>query len=366
MSDKIRVLVVDDSAFARATISSSLTTDPDIQVIGHAQDGIEAVEKTKELKPHVVTMDVIMPHMDGLAALEYIMLKCPTPVIMLSALTTEGADITVKALQLGAIDYFLKPSVSSPAGFDGAKELINKIRTAANARVSRHTKYSQEPAQFINAIKRSELRQTALNKVVVIGSSTGGPRALSAIVPVLPEDIPASVLIVQHMPPQFTKSLAERLDSISRILVKEAQDGDSINPGVAFLAPGGYHMIVHKNGKVRLNQGPTECGVRPSVNVTMESVASVYGASTLGVVLTGMGSDGTRGSSLIKAAKGRVIVEDESTCTVYGMPGSVVEAGGADKVVPLPEIASEIVKICNDKNDSTVATTRKEESLAGD
>ncbi len=360
MNDKIKVLIVDDSAFARATISSKLETDPEIQIVGYAQDGIEAVEKTRELKPNVVTMDVVMPHMDGLAALGYIMLKCPTPVIMLSALTQEGADITIKALQLGAVDYFLKPSIASPTGIDGAKELINKIKTAAKARVTRYTKSMEEPAQSLEKKKRPHSGQYLLNKVVVIGSSTGGPRSLSDIVPALPEDIPAAILIVQHMPPHFTKSLAERLNSTSRIEVKEAQDGDSINPALALLAPGGYHMIVDKNGKVRLHQGPTECGVRPSVNVTMESVVSVYGASTLGVVLTGMGCDGTRGSSLIKAAKGRVIVEDESTCAVYGMPGSVVEAGDADKIVPLPEIANEIVRICIEKNANTVATMKKE------
>jgi two-component system chemotaxis response regulator CheB len=267
-------------------------------------------------------------------------------VITLSALTTEGADLGVKALQLGAIDQFLKPSVSSSAGFDGAKEPMNKIKTATRPRVSRQTKYGEEPAQFVKLIRRPHLRQSLLNRVVVIGSSTGGPCALSAIVPALPEDIPASILIVQHMSPRFTKTLAERLSNISRIELKEAQDNDSVTPAVAFLGPGGYHMTVDRDGRIRLNQRPPECGVRPSVNVTMKSAAEIYGASTLGIVLTGMGWDGVEGASCIKAAGSRVIVEDESTCAIYGMSQSVVKAGYADKIVLLHEMASELARIC--------------------
>ena len=183
----------------------------------------------------------------------------------------------------------------------------------------------------------------------MIGSSTGGPQALNQLIPAIPGDIPALILIVQHMPSGFTKSLADRLDQLSHLDVREARTGDQVGPGMVFLAPGGYHMTVATNGEVQLNQGPTECGVRPSVNVTMESAARVYGASVLGVVLTGMGSDGTRGSTLIKGAGGKVIVQDEDTCAVYGMPASVVEAGKADKLLPLPYIADEIVQICRER-----------------
>jgi two-component system chemotaxis response regulator CheB len=269
---------------------------------------------------------------------------------MLSALTGEGTHATIRALEMGAIDFFLKPSIANPAGAEeSTRELIEKIRVAVKARLPRYGRVAPPgPAQG-PAPKRAGPRSTKLDKVVVIASSTGGPNALGRLVPSLPGDIPACVLIVQHMPKGFTRSLAERLNQLSEIDVKEAQVGDLAGPGMALLAPGDYHMTIGMNGKIDLNQGPTECGVRPSANATMEAVARVYGASTVGVVLTGMGSDGTRGATLIKKAGGSVIVQDEATCSVYGMPASVVEAGKADRVLPLPKMAEEIAYLCKEK-----------------
>lgn len=347
MENCIKVLVVDDSAFARSMIVAKLESEPGIKVVAQARDGLEAVQMTKELKPDVVTMDVAMPHMDGLAALKQIMMECPTPVVMLSALTGYGTDATIRALESGAVDFFLKPSVTNPAGIkESTAELIEKIKVAAGVQVSRYRKVSSSPLIRRVHSKKDKLRSTTVDRAVVIASSTGGPKALSEVVPLLPGDLPAFVLIVQHMPRGFTRSLAERLNQISELEVREAQEGDLVEPGVVFLAPGDYHMTIGMDGRVALNQNPHECGVRPSANVTIESVARVYGAKSLSVVLTGMGSDGTRGSTLVKAAGGKIIAQNEATCSVYGMPASVVDAGIADAVLPLSDIAAEIVNLC--------------------
>jgi len=346
MRQKIQVLVVDDSAFARFSVSRHLQDDPDIEVIGFGRDGIDGVEKVRSLRPDVVTLDVEMPRMNGLLALEQIMSTCPTPVIMLSSLTGEGTEATIKALELGAIDFFLKHSQVSPAGNDGmVNDLRAKIKVAATAKVRRSEREACRQPAFFDTKTPCVRKAYPANKVVVIGSSTGGPRALYELIPGLPADIPAGVLLIQHMPPGFTKSLAERLNQISVVEVKEAEPGDVVGRGQVIVAPGGYHMTITKGAAIGLNQDKPVCGVRPSVDVTMESVAQSFGTSSLGVVLTGMGTDGTRGTSLIKAVGGRVVAEHESTCTIYGMPRSVIEAGNADRVVPLPQVASQVVKM---------------------
>ncbi|MEE8472921.1 MAG: chemotaxis response regulator protein-glutamate methylesterase, partial [Dehalococcoidia bacterium] len=305
MSPKIRVLIVDDSAFARLTITRQLEVDPEIEVIDVARNGVEALEKIEALKPNVVTLDVEMPLMDGLSALEQIMSVNPTPVIMLSSLTGEGAEATIKALEFGAVDFFLKPSLASPAGAkDAANELRAKTKVAARAKVSRlFTRAAPRPPRP----KAPVATPPPADRVVIIGSSTGGPRALFQLMSALPAGIDAAILVVQHMPPGFTKTMAKRLDDISEVSVKEAEAGDVLRRGEALVAPGGYHMTVTGDRTVGLNQDPPVCGVRPSVDVTMLSAAGVFGAASLGVVLTGMGSDGTRGTSLIKASGGKVI-----------------------------------------------------------
>jgi two-component system, chemotaxis family, protein-glutamate methylesterase/glutaminase len=342
--NKIKVLIVDDSGYVISVVSRKLETDPDIEVIGSARNGKEAVEKVKSLKPDVVTMDVIMPDMDGLTALEIIMAKCPTPVVMLSAITSENADTTIKALELGAVDFYLKPSVISPAGATNNHDvLISKIKAAATAHVAvKGASLGREESALGG--KNKEI--TEFDKLVVIGSSTGGPRALMQLIPALPADIPAAFLLVQHMPPLFTRSLAERLDQISKIKVAEARDKNKICRGTALLAPGDFHMLADKTGRVKLNQEPEVLGVRPSINITMKSAARVFGKSVLGVILTGMGTDGTEGASRIKESGGKIIAQDESTSAVFGMPQNVIKTGCVDQVLPLSEIAAGIVEAC--------------------
>ncbi len=342
MKRKIRVLVVDDSGYVISAVSHRLNADPEIEVIGSARNGIDAIEKVKNLKPDVVTLDIIMPEMDGLTALQRIMAECPTPVVMLSALTGENAETTIKALELGAVDFFLKPSAINPVA-DGV--LASKIKTAAKCNILKDghlDSLKNAHKKKINAQKHAPF-----SKLVVIGASTGGPRSLMQLVPALPEDIPAAILIVQHLPPMFTRSLAERLDQVAQISVEEAQEGSIAGRGRVLIAPGDFHMLIENGGKIVLNQEPHVLGVRPAVDVTMKSAAAKYGDAVIGVVLTGMGVDGTAGSSSIKSAGGKVLVQDESTSAVYGMPMSVVKAGWADQVLPLHKIAEGIVQACN-------------------
>jgi len=346
----IRVLVVDDSAFARLSISKQLDADPGIEIAGFARDGIEALEKVKELKPGVITLDVSMPRMDGLEALKRIMSEEPTPVVMLSGLTDDGTEATIRALELGAVDFFLKAPKATSAGFFGLDGGLNaKIKVASRigkARLRAACRRRIQPRPEKMPAARIPVRPFAPpTKVVVIGSSTGGPAALYEVIPNLPADIPAAILVVQHMPPLFTKSLSDRLNELSQITVKEAEAGDPLLIGQALVAPGGYHMVVN-NGKIALNQKEPVLGLRPAANVTMQSIAQAYGAASIGIVLTGMGSDGTDGAAAIKAAGGRTAAQDQKTSAIYGMPRSVVESGNADKIVPLTQMAREIIRMC--------------------
>lgn len=338
----IRVLVVDDSAFMRFAITKHLNEATGILVVGSARDGVEALELIPKLNPDVITLDVEMPRLDGLGTLRRIMADFPRPVIMLSSLTVEGARETVQALTAGAVDFIPKPS--NKANIETVMvEVIAKIRKVVRARVYKIAGDSSEKNQVRASTASRNVRSLrSSDKIVVIGSSTGGPRALNTVIPQLPANLPAAILIVQHMPVGFTRSLAERLDSISQISVKEAEPGDRPEVGRALLAPGGFHMVLDREGQISLNQNPTVHGVRPAIDVTMISVAQRFGASTIGVVLTGMGSDGTNGSSLIHSLGGLVIAEDESTAVVWGMPRSVYEAGATNEVVPLPDVARAI------------------------
>jgi two-component system chemotaxis response regulator CheB len=262
-----------------------------------------------------------------------------------SSLTKAGADATLDALDLGAIDFVAKPSSMGSAGLmTVVEELIEKIKHAARSRIVPRAKATR-PARVTPVTAGARWRRGA----VVIGSSTGGPQALRAVLTQLPADLGLPVLVVQHMPPGFTRALAERLDKLCPIHVEEARPGTRIEAGKVVLAPGGFHMKLRMNGEIELTQEPTECGVRPAVNVTMESVVGLYAGDTLGVVLTGMGHDGTRGGKLIKEAGGQIIVEAESTCVVYGMPRSIVEAGLSDQIVPLDGVGAAIVEMCRDK-----------------
>ena len=346
MAAKIRVLVVDDSVSVRSAIVAGLSDDSQIEIIGTASDGRQAVEQVQALRPDVVTLDVEMPHLDGLGALEQIMTTYPTPVVMVSSLTRDGAAVTIRALELGAVDFTLKTASHGTSTVRGLiADLAEKIRQAAAAKVTALTQSAGGQKQDSGIPTRSK-RGFWQNRVVVIASSTGGPRALQAVIPSLPADLPAPVLVIQHLPAGFTGRMAESLNEQSPLTVEEARPGLTLDIGRVLIAPGGVHMEISPHRSIRLNLNEQECGVRPSANPTMETAARVCGAATLGVILTGMGVDGTRGAGLIKEAGGDIIAQDEESCVVYGMPKSVAEAGYVDRVVPLSRVASAIVEMC--------------------
>jgi len=340
---RIRVLVVDDSAFIRFTLAKRLNDEPDIEVVGTARDGVEAVEKVEELDPDVVTLDIQMPRLNGLGALSRIMRRFPRPIIMLSTLTQNGARETLKALSLGAVDFVPKPS-SAIRVPHVLEDLRNKIRAVAHLPAARLHRPSSPFTMPPKAPPEAALvRRFARDDVlVVLGASTGGPRALSTLVSGLPPKLEAAIAIVQHMPKHFTASLAERLDSLSAFHIKEATASDKLRVGQGLLAPGGQHLCFQRLGAVRLSDAPPRNHVRPAVDVTLETAARWYGPSTVAVILTGMGRDGTAGAKRIKAQGGMVLAEAEATCVVYGMPKCVVEAGIADQVVPIGAMAAAV------------------------
>jgi two-component system chemotaxis response regulator CheB len=359
MSDKIRVLIVDDSAFMRKAIQMMLADDPLIEIVGFAANGKEGVEKAFELKPDLVTMDIEMPMLDGLAALRMIIEKQPTPVIMVSSLTSEGAQITLDALDLGAVDFIAKQM--SFVSLDIVKikaDLQAKIRHIHSRRRTLMAQYalrkgrqigqtSKGDAQtFQSSIQRMPRKKQKLVRLVSIGTSTGGPPALQAVLTALPRNFPVGIVVVQHMPPMFTKSLSERLNNLCQITVKEAEDGEQINPGTAYIAPGDKHLLVRKNlsnNVAQLSEKPTDTPHKPSVDVLMNSVADAVGQVSLGVIMTGMGVDGLQGLRAMKGRGADIIAQNEESCIVYGMPRAVIEAGIADTVAPLDQIAGEIM-----------------------
>lgn len=356
----VKVLVVDDSAFMRKTLSNMLEGDPRVAVVGVARNGEEGVQKVAELHPDVVTMDVEMPGMNGIEALKRIMAIRPVPVIMVSSLTEEGAKETLSALELGAVDYIPKHLEGVVTNITALQqELIAKVMAAAGAKdkirrssfVKRETPVVGPPlhASRFTALTSAAISATRGSKVVAIGCSTGGPQALQEVLPLFPADFPAGILIVQHMPQFFTKPFAERMNQRCHIEVREAKEGDVVTPGVALIAPGGNHMrVVRRRAidvEVTLIPNTQNLPYVPSVDVMMQSVAEVYHAKGIGVILTGMGQDGLEGMKAIKGAKGRTVAQDEATCVVYGMPKAVVEGGYADKVMPVSQITGEILNM---------------------
>ena len=338
----IRALIADDSAFMRKVISDMLSSDNEIEVVGTAQDGEEALRKVKELSPDVVTMDIEMPRMDGLTSLAYIMVEHPVPIVMLSAMNKREADVVIKSLKYGAVDFIPKPSGVISLDIEDIKdEILSKVKMAARTRVKRAKLLLPRP-RFV----RPSVRSRDGKEVAVIGASTGGPQALTYILSHLPGNIPLGFLVIQHMPPAFTASLAEHLSWQCSLKVKEAEDGERIRPGLALIAPGDYHMIVEEGNeeKVKLIQTPRVHGVRPSVDVTMKSVAHVYGKRALGIVLTGMGEDGAQGVRAIKERGGETIAEDKSSCVVFGMPKAAIDLGCVDRVIALSQIPREIMR----------------------
>ena len=372
----IRVLVADDSAFMRKILSDMFNRQSDFQVVGTAINGKDTIAKVKELKPDLLTLDVTMPVMDGLEALAVIMDECPLPVVMFSSLTQRGTDATVRALSLGAVDFISKAGGPISKIDSVEPELLAKCRAAAKAHVAKFQQSAADSKPLTYTPKEVQRRTGMVlgqkpiikrvpapsttpsprpslsvamatgKKLVVIGTSTGGPQALQTVITRLPGNLPCGVVIVQHMPAGFTKSLAERLDSISEIAVKEAENDELIKPGQVYIAPGNFHLRIFPAGggnrKIVLSQEPPVGNHRPAVNVMFDSAAP-FGRDLVSVIMTGMGSDGCEGMKKIKANGGYSIAQDESSCVVYGMPKAVVDAGLADEIKPLTKIAEAIV-----------------------
>jgi len=355
---RIRVLVIDDAVVIRKILSDAISADPELEVVATAANGRIGLQKIPQVNPDVITLDFEMPEMDGLETLRHIRKDYPKlPVIMFSTLTERGADATFEALALGANDYVTKPAnVGSVTNSREAveKDLIRKIKALslkAKSLEAGQRNISLRAPELLPQTVRPALRPTSNTQkhidVLTIGVSTGGPNALAFLIPKLPEDLGIPVLIVQHMPPMFTRLLAERLNSQSKLNVVEASDGMTVTPGTVYIAPGDYHLEVFQSSKgvrTKLQQGPPENSCRPAVDVLFRSVAAVYGGNILGVILTGMGSDGLRGCELIKENGGVVFAQDKESSVVWGMPGYVAEAGLADLILPLEAIPQEIVR----------------------
>jgi len=340
----IKVLVVDDSLVMRKTIARMLSKDKAIEVVGTAVDGRDALEKVESLKPDVITMDVEMPVMNGIEALKKIMEKDPVPVIIMSALTREGAEITMEALQLGACDFVTKDFTHMGGSFSSKEtEVITKVKNVAKNKVRfllRKLDIKQKPT-VIGPDRKIR------HEVLAIGASTGGPPALQHILTRLPRAFPVPIVIAQHMPKIFTQSFSQRLDAVSQLQVKEAEDGETLRAGVAYIAPGNIHMAVKRKGKsvfVQFTEG-TQYIYRPSVDLLMGTTAEAYERQSFGVILTGMGNDGLQGMKEMKAKGGYIVAQDEETCVVFGMPRAVISANLADLVLPIDRISEEIMRV---------------------
>ncbi|MEW6447575.1 MAG: chemotaxis response regulator protein-glutamate methylesterase [Bacillota bacterium] len=348
---QIKVMVDDDSALVRRVVSRMLADNPDIELAGTAANGLEALEKVPEVKPDVIVLDVEMPVMDGLETLRRLMQTRPVPVVMLSALTRAGSRATLEALALGAVDFIPKPA--NPAELSLVKsELAAKIKTAAAVSLRNVIRRGGRPEQVLPVAgfkSSSEVHGRERRELVVIGCSTGGPAALQEIIPSLPADLPACIVVVQHMPVGFTGVLAEHLGKLSSLIVRHANGGEPVSPGQVLIAPSGFDLYFSgRAGKAKVklvagNNPPVPGAFRPSVDKVMVSAAEFFGPKVLGVLLTGMGRDGALGMQEIKRNKGLTIAEAEESCVVFGMPKAAIELGAVDKVVPLKEIAREIV-----------------------
>jgi two-component system, chemotaxis family, protein-glutamate methylesterase/glutaminase len=341
--NKIKVLIVDDSAIVRKIFSEELSKYPDIEVVGVAPDPYVARDKIVTLKPDVITLDIEMPRMDGLTFLKKLMKYFPLPTIIVSSLTPKGGKLTLEAMDLGAVDVVAKPGTSYSVG-DMSAQLADKIRAASRVRVIKRE--LTDSAEGIEVEPIRALAQTS-NKVIAIGASTGGTEALKKVLMKMPPNSPG-IVIVQHMPANFTTAFAARLNDLCQIEVKEAEDNDSVTPGTALIAPGNYHMIFRRSGAryyVEIKTGPMVHHQRPAVDVLFKSTAKYAGANAIGVILTGMGADGAEGLLEMKKMGASTIAQDEKSCVVFGMPKEAIKLGAADKVVSLEMIPQEIIKM---------------------
>ena len=373
----VKVLVVDDSGFFRRRVSEILSADPTIQVVGTATNGKEAIDQALALKPDVITMDYEMPTMDGITAVRHIMQRCPTPVLMFSSLTHEGARVTLDALDAGAVDYLPKNFEDISRNPDKVKQMLcEKVHTISrsNRRFSSYSSSlpavsttSSSPVSSLGsarapsplptrsaapapapapAASHSPAPKRKAYKLLAIGTSTGGPVALQRVLTQLPAGFPAPIVLIQHMPAAFTKAFAERLDKLCKISVKEAEDGDVLRPGLALLAPGGKQMMVDARGMVKILPGDERLNYKPCVDITFGSAAKSFGDKVLAVVLTGMGADGREGARLLKQGGSQVWAQDEASCVIYGMPMAIVKANLADAVYGLDDIGRHLVEAC--------------------
>jgi len=340
----IRVLVVDDSAFFRKRLTELLSLDPQIEVIGSASDGQQAIEQTLALKPDVITLDYEMPVLDGISALRRIMQKRPTPVLMFSSLTHEGARVTLDALAAGAVDFLPKNFAELASRPEQVQQLLcSRIYAIAASKLP----LLPASAPLVRAAPSAKAPSPRDYKLVIIGSSTGGPVALQRILRELPADFPAPLLLIQHMPASFTRAFAERLNAACKMAVKEAEDGDFLRPGRALLAPGGKQLLLTAQQRVRLVPGDERQSYRPSVDISFAAAANCYGNKVLALVLTGMGSDGCEGARLLKSAGSQVWAQDEASCVINGMPQAVVKARLADAVYNLADIPAHLQRACS-------------------
>ncbi|MBF0454712.1 MAG: chemotaxis response regulator protein-glutamate methylesterase [Magnetococcales bacterium] len=360
---KIRVLIVDDSAVVRQTMDKILKSDPSIEVIGHAQDPFVAASQIKKLVPDVITLDVEMPRMDGITFLQKIMTQHPIPVVMCSTLTTAGSETALKALEYGAVEIITKPKMGTKAFLEESRiRICDAVKAAALSNVK---KLSGKRVQTIGRSNRVAPKLTAdavlaaptkatramtqtTEKVVMVGASTGGTEALRVFLEALPADAPG-IVIVQHMPEAFTKAFADRLNTLCRMTVKEAENNDSVVPGRALIAPGSKHALLKRSGAryfVEIKDGPLVSRHRPSVDVLFRSAARYAGKNCVGVIMTGMGDDGARGMKEMKDAGATNIAQDEKSCIVFGMPKEAIKHGGVDSILPLNKIAQEVLKQC--------------------
>ncbi|WP_342566803.1 chemotaxis response regulator protein-glutamate methylesterase [Psychrobacillus sp. FSL K6-4046] len=352
MEPKKKLLIVDDSAFMRKLIGDFFKENKTIEVVGIARNGSDALRKIKTLRPDVITMDVEMPEMNGIEALKQIMIDSPVPIIMLSSTTQRGTESTLLAMEYGAVDFVAKPSGTISLDLHKIKdELVEKVEHASKITISKLKKLQLPTREEPKVVMNQSVTHRLLNKkkMVLIGTSTGGPRALQEVLPSLPGDLKAPVLIVQHMPPGFTKSLADRLNQLSEIEVKEASEGDIIRNGHAYIAPGGYHMRIKKVGTaytIKLDDvEPPRGGHRPSVDVLLEDNSSYNDFDKIVIIMTGMGSDGSKGlKRLVEAGNVVTIAESSNTCIVYGMPKAAVETKLVNEVVDLERIANTITR----------------------